>query len=331
MIYGYLLSTGKSVFSILLFKLLNLPATKPMSRLVAFNPVLSKLQIGHSPLLIIGEGRSGTTWIGETFGRSPQVLYYVEPCNPDNNVHGTLTAWTRYVRPNGNDPYYERYLTAAFNGLISPGQTWSRQKFWRRLLPGYRVVIKEVATFMSLEWVYQRFDPSVLVVLRHPCGVALSNRDRNAHREEQQRLSLLKQNSELVDTHLSPYLSVIEKARTPLEVSSVIWAIRNRVLANTYRQYPWRVVCYEDLCCDPKKTFRSLFDTFDLPWDLSVERFIEYKTNRSEPGTFSTGRITQQQIDKWKRQLTPAEVEQVRRVVAPFELPFYQSEVAWCL
>lgn len=302
-----------------------------MSRLAALNPALSKIQIGTAPLLIIGEGRSGTTWIGETFSQAPQVLYYVEPCNPDNNSQGSPTDWTRYVHPSGSDPYYERYLTAAFEGLISPGQTWSRQKFWRRLRPSYRIVIKEIATFMSLEWVYQRFNPSVLVVLRHPCGVALSNRDRNAHREEQQRLRLLRKNSELVDTHLAPYLSTIEKAQTPLEVSSAIWAIRNKVFANTYNQYPWQMLYYEDLCQRPQETFRSLFDKFELPWNQSIEQFIDYKTNRVEPGTFSTGRITHRQIDKWKRRLTPAEIDQVRRIVAPFELPFYQSEVSWCL
>jgi hypothetical protein len=302
------------------------------SRLAHFNPILANLQIGKSSLLIIGEGRSGTTWIGQTFSQSPDVLYYVEPCNPDNNEHGNPTAWTNYVSPGERDWYYEHYLKSAFQGLISPGQTWSRQNFRRRLYPGYRFVIKEVATFMSLEWVYHNFDPNVLVVLRHPCGVALSNLERNAHLEEQSRLKLLKQNTALVSAHLKPYMETIEKAQTPLEVSSVIWAIRNRVFADIYEQHSnWHLLYYEDLCESPKSTFRSLFERFDIPWSEAVDQFITQKTSSEEPGTFSTGRITQKQIDKWRRRLSSDEVGQVYSMVAPFNLPFYHSDTVWSL
>ena len=302
------------------------------SRLSSFNPILSKLQIGKPPLLIIGEGRSGTTWIGQTFGKSPDVLYYVEPCNPDNNDYGKPTAWTNYVMSGSSDWYYEYCLKPAFKGLVSCGQTWSRHKFLRRLYPDYRIVIKEVATFMSLEWVYQSFKPEVLVVMRHPCGVALSNLERNAHQEEWHRLELLKQNKILINTHIKPFLSVIEKAKTPLEVSSVIWAIRYRVFADIYPQHPnWHLLHYEEICQSPKLTFRSLFEKFDIPWNQTVEEFIDRKTNQEESGTFSTGRVTRNQIDKWKRQLTSDQIEQVRRIVTPFNLPFYCSDTAWSL
>src|SRR3990172_4864882 len=263
------------------------------------NYILSPLQMGNRAIFITGHGRSGTTWIGITFEQAPGILYYGEPCNPKVVKGGNYSYWFRYVRPDGSDPYFESCLDRAFKGLITDGSYWLRQPY-RRFLPGHRVVIKEVASLMLLEWVYKRYQPEILFVLRHPCAVALSERNKSTSAERPIK-EILKQPS-LMEDHLNPYLTVLEKAKTPYEIFGALWGARNRVITDLMPKYPeWKIVFYEDLCSDPIKCFRELFDHFNLTWTVKVQKHINRTTIEKKPGKYSTYRVTKNQINKWKR------------------------------
>ena len=292
------------------------------------NYLLSRLQMGGKPVFITGHGRSGTTWIGNTFSQAQGVLYCNEPCNPDMVKGADFSAWFRYIRSDENDPYFERCLDTAFKGLMSYRSDWLKQRAYRRLLPGYRVVVKEVASFMSLEWVCKRYDPDVLVVFRHPCAVALSEKNKKTPIESP-IMEMIKQ-AALVDDHLKPYEEVFEKAKTPFEIYGAVWAARNRVIVDLMPHYPeWKILFYEDLCRNPLDCFQELFDRFNLDWSDKVEKFIKQTTTEHEPGTYSISRVSEQQLNKWKSVLTKSEIDQIRSFVEPFNLPFYNQDSDW--
>jgi hypothetical protein len=295
----------------------------------ALNFILSHVQMGNKPIFITGHGRSGNSWIGTTFKQATGILYYDEPYNPTAIKGGDYSYWFRYIRPDGSDPYFENCLDRAFKGLITYGRSWLKQPH-RRFLPGYRVVITEVAPLMLLEWVYKRYQPDILYVLRHPCAIALSARNKNTKLERPIK-EILKQ-PELVKDHLNPYLTIMEKAKKPFEIYGALWGARNRVIADLIPKYPeWRTVFYEDLCNDPEARFRELFDNFNLKWTAKVQKYISQSTTKEKPGTYDTYRITKKQNDKWKREMTMDEIDQVRSFVEPFNLPFYNSESDWSL
>jgi len=294
------------------------------------NSILSHLQMRNRAIFITGHGRSGTTWIGSTFEQAPGILYYHEPCNPEVVKGGDYSHWFGYVRPDGSDPYFESCLDRAFNGLITYGRGWWIKQPYRRLLPGSRVVIKEVASLMLLEWVYKRYQPEILFVLRHPCAVALSEKNKRTP-VERPIIEILNQ-PDLVEDHLKPYLTILEKAKTPFEIYGAIWGARNRVIADLIPKYPeWKILFYEDLTRDPLKCFRELFDHFNLDWTAKIQKHINQTTTKAKPGIYSTYRVTNTQTYKWKGKMTPDEIEQVRTFVEPFNLPYYNSESDWSL
>ena len=293
------------------------------------NYILSPLQMGSKAIFITGHGRSGTTWIGNTFKQAPDVLYYGEPCNPKVVEEGEYSHWFRYIRPNESDHYFESYLDSAFKGLITYGSYWL-MKPYRRFLPGYRIVIKEVASLLLLEWVYKRYHTDVLFVLRHPCDVALSEKNKNTSIDKPKK-EILKQ-SNLIKDHLSPYVDIIQKAKTPFEIYGVLWGARNRVIADLIQKYPeWKIVFYEDLCNNPVDSFRDLFDHFGLTWTSKVQKYINRTTVEKKPGRFSIYRITKNQANKWKRKMNENEIDQIRSFVEPFNLPFYNLDSDWSL
>jgi hypothetical protein len=291
------------------------------------NYILSHLQMGKKPIFIVGHGRSGTTWVGDTFKQAPGAICYHEPCNPKVVKEGDHSHWFRYARPDKGDPYFEACLDNAFKGLLT-NRRYLLKQFYRRFFPGYRVVVKGVAPLMSLEWVYKRFKPEILFIIRHPCAVALSEINKNTP-VERVIDEILKQ-PDLIEDHLKAYVPVLEKAKTPYEIYGAVWAARNRVIADLIPKYPeWKIAYYEDLCIDPGRSFRDLFDHFNLDWTDKVQKYINRSTNKEKPGAFSTYRVTKNQINKWKKKLTPDEINQVRNFVEPFNLPFYNMDSDW--
>ena len=293
------------------------------------NSILSYLPIKNKPIFITGHGRSGTSWIGDIMGQAPGVLYYIEPCNPKVVPYGDYSDWFKYAKPNNRDPYLERTLDPAFKGLITYGSKWLRQPY-RRFLPNRRVVIKEVASFMSIRWVYKRYQPDILLVVRHPCAVALSEKKKNTQIDRPIK-EILRQ-TDLIEMHLKPYVNVMKKAKTPFEIYGAVWGARNRVIANLIPNYSeWNAIFYEELIRDPIGYFRKIFDNFNLSLTDKVQKYINMTTNEQKPGTYSTFRVAENQIDKWKREMTSDEIEQVRAFVEPFELPFYRLDSDWSL
>lgn len=302
------------------------PALPTVMRHPAVHWFLDKWQVGRRPLLIGGHGRSGTTWVGNVFATSSRALYCFEPGNPAVSERGESDVWFRYLRPGERDPLFEELFDTAFRGL--PYNRRWRRAAWHRLVPGYRMVVKEVAAFMCLEWLAARYDPAVLVVIRHPCPTILSELAQGTD-PQQSRQALLRQNR-LWEGEAARYRALLEAAETGIEILAVIWAVRVHVLAGALARHPeWQVVQYEMLCAEPVAQFRKLFDALGLAWTAAVEQYVIQSSTSHKPGHYSGVRLSAQQPDKWRQELEPQAIEAVRRQVELFDLPFYRSTADW--
>lgn len=304
------------------------PAFPAVMRHRAVQWFLDKWQVGRRPLLITGHGRSGTTWVGNVFATSKRVLYCFEPGNPAVAKHGGNDVWFRYLQPGERDPLFEQLFDTAFRGL--PYNRRWRRAAWHRLVPGYRMVVKEVAAFMSLEWLAGRYDPAVLIVIRHPCPTILSELAQGTD-PQQSRQALLRQPG-LWEGEAAPYRVVLEAAESAVEILATIWAVRLCVLAGALARHPeWQVVQYEALCADPVVQFRQLFETLGLAWTATVEQFVIQSSTSHKPGHYSGVRLSAHQPDKWRQEMEPQAIEAVHRQVELFDLPFYHSTADWSL
>lgn len=294
------------------------------------NKVLEMRKPTGRPVFITGNGRSGTSWIGETLGRANGVIYYREPCNPSSRSFDDDSVWSRVVPPNGNDVYFEECLTEAFAGFIPLKQPAHLGDLAKHVFLDRQVVIKEVATYPSLEWVCGRWNPKVLIVMRHPCDYVMSVRAADLDRTESSRLLGLLAQECLRDTLLVSHAAHLATIHGGIETSAAIWAIKNLVATDAMDRHPdWKVVKYEDVCQDPLREFQGLYKECGLEWTKKVAGWIQSKSESISPGAYKTSRVSKQQVGAWRTRASPGEVKQVRRVLEPFNLPFYQSEGDW--
>lgn len=282
----------------------------------------------HKPLFIIGHGRSGTTWVGDTFAQHQSVLYYNEPTRfgfkEKERKYGNFLS---YVADSANADYFKDRLDASMGGFfLTDSAVWFKEnaKIKRRLTGKYRVVIKDVATIMSIEWVYRTYSPDVLIIYRHPCSVALSEIERDIDIDLTKRILL--GNKQLFNDHLEPYRSLIEKAQKPYEVYAAVYGARNKVLTNFEAKHKIKqVLLYEDLASDPIKVFPEIFSWYGLDFPEQLKTYVSENTSNSKEGFYTTTKKSSDHKERWKRKMSAEEAEQVAEFILPYQLPYYNK------
>jgi Sulfotransferase family len=90
------------------------------------------------------------------------------------------------------------------------------------------------------------------------------------------------------------------------------------------RHTDWVLVKHEELCQNPVEQYRALFDRVDLPWSDKIEAGIR---ERDRPGEgFATVRKASDQIGKWKKSLSAAEIAMIDQTFARHGLEQWTSE-----
>jgi hypothetical protein len=183
------------------------------------------------------------------------------------------------------------------------------------------VLLKLVFANLNLAW----FSANVpharqLCVLRHPCGQFASWKRLGW----EPRPTALLDNPRLVADHLHPFADLIRSAESFWERAGALWAatvyvIHRQTLADNGRV----IVAYEWLCGDPAVRFEELYRLLGMTWSEWTARRVRQTNAEGDNLVYSLNRPTAVQVDRWKDQVRPEEIEACRRFVEPFGLPYY--------
>jgi len=296
-------------------------------------------------LLIVGVPRSGTTWVGETLGAAAGAVYVNEPDGDHDpwayRARRGLPAGRR-LRPGDPAPDLGRLWDGAFAGGRRPRAVRARaarylyastsiDERWESWLGGREsgrlrlaaalaapleaepgasaVVVKTVRAELSVEWVVERCRPTVLVVERDPRNVLASWVELGFVRDPREAEPLAA-------------LAAAEWGVTPPDLHGSLltrqaftYAVRAAVLRDALDRHPdWHVVAHEDLCRAPEEGFAQLADRLGLEWDAAARQHLA-RTDREGTG-YTTDRRAEQQPDRWRSRLAPAQVDEITAVLA---------------
>lgn len=282
------------------------------------------------PILLLSLPRGGSSWAGRILGGSEGSLYLHEPVTQSylKLIGGKGASEFEYAACRDHRGY-DRFLSLAFRGIprfhesvvLFPEQ-WSAAA--RR---GRRVVVKEVNP-LALDVMVERFRPRVVYLLRHPVAVARSyevlgwSGTRKFHsRFTPATLARLEQRFQL------PYDG------SSWEQSGALQAIAQHLtLASLAAAAEHTVVRYEDLCADPMAEFARLFEFCELPFSATVRDAIARSTRSDgpyRPGGSDIARDTREMIDRWRHEVEPAHIAEVRRGYLANQPTFYRDDADW--
>lgn len=299
-------------------------------------------------MLVTGSHRSGTTWVGRLIAASPGVGYIHEPFNLGTS-RGVCRAprrhWFTHVGPE-NEHRFRRPLrdTLSFRYSVREAARevrswrdvrtrWSELRRFRRLrAAGVRPVVKDPIALLSAEWLASRFGMDVVVMIRHAAAFVSSLKRLNWNYP----FSHLLAQPALMRKHLSGFEPEIRRfaaeRRDIVDQAALLWAVLYTVV-DDYRSShdDWLFLRHEDLASEPVEGFRTIFGHVGLPFTGAVEARVLESSSASNPedspeDPHSTIRNSRATIHRWKRELSPAEIERVRERVEPVSSRFYSAE-----
>ena len=264
-------------------------------------------------LLLVGSGRSGTTWICDLIAAAPHIQQIFEPLHPETSVEvQQLIGWKvneeahirpYYLRPSEIYPNWHSFLERLLTGQVRNYSTdFKRTSYWPD-----QFLIKLIRGNLMLGYIYDNFQPQIIYVIRHPCAVVHSRLKIPWHADTK---DILKQEA-LVEDYLRPWIGDIEKEKDLLGAHAVWWAVENMVAMRELGTRPHYAVTYETLCLEPEDQIHQIYawaGISKLP--TSLDDIVERPSQTSSFSGMSYD-STMDRLSSWQRKLSSTDQHRV--------------------
>jgi sulfotransferase family protein len=281
-------------------------------------------------VLVVGPPRSGTTWIGQALGRASDTCYVHEP-DGDHDAFALKVkrGGPRHVelKPGDDAPGYEQLWSAAFVGgqrrrsiRARLAEHWfdastiSERARARRgeqtplrlraaltlaqpleARPGARhVVVKSVHACLAVDWLADRFQPTVIVVERNPLNV-LASWDESRHGVDPFEYSLLR---EVGRRRWRVELPDVDAAQI-VRQAAFLGVLRGALTESTSGRATWLRAGHDELLQDPLGQLADLSRQAGLEFSAAAATYVQ-ESNRHGEG-YSTQRLAAELPQKWRR------------------------------
>jgi hypothetical protein len=268
--------------------------------------------IGNS-ILIVGTGRSGTTWLADMIASQISCRIMFEPFH-SKQVHGFHQFhYFQYMRQEEKNNALYNFCQKIFTGDIR--DSWIDRQV-DHLNPRYRL-IKDIRANLFLKWISENFPQvPILFIIRHPCAVVLSRMKLDWATDTD--IAPLLEQTNLVDDFLSDKMEIIHRSQTDEEKHAVIWCISHLVPIQQFIDSTLNVVFYENLCLQPEIESSKIFRVINFEYDDSVFEVIKQpSTTTVRSSAILTG---ENRVARWKKDLSSKQIDSIFSIVENFGL-----------
>lgn len=227
------------------------------------------------PIVILGFGRSGTTWLSDVVSKVLGGLLLFEPLHPQVCDFAAEVCYAPSPALIGAQRLHD-HLGAAMtavcrhrwllrNHLFTPLEDVS-QSYIDMVWNECPVIgFKEIRANFLIDWLIEQFDARIVFLLRHPCSVLASLRRRANFWNEfgwEQHYRMF--HARVIDgwpaasALIAPHRAAIAAARTELDQQTVMWALTALLAAWQLEQHDLPLFCYEDFYDQPFAATRNL-------------------------------------------------------------------------
>ena len=214
----------------------------------------SKSLINKETIWIVGDGRSGSTWLLEMINHDNQYRRMFEPFHPIKVEKMKGIEFFKYIRPEHQDETFYQLASEVFTGQFHhPRVTGGDNRVDKKLL------IKDIFAHLFIKWVGTHF-PQVkkILLMRHPFAIALSKQKLMKWDWMTEPKQFLNQPA-LYQDYLQPYKKLIIKTNCYFEKQVLIWSIIHYVSLKQLTERDILIVFYEHLCSTPEPELKRIF------------------------------------------------------------------------
>jgi RimJ/RimL family protein N-acetyltransferase len=226
-------------------------------------------------IIVAGSGRSGTTWLSQIINYGNEYRDMFEPFEPHQVPRVSHFRRNQYLRPTNGDYHYVEPVRQILSGQIR--SEWIDQ--FNRCRVASRRLIKDIRCSLFLKWLATHFPETPIVyLLRHPLAVVRSRMQLHWHA----RLHDFLEQRELIEDHLQPFVSEIERANElpecAFERQVLFWCVENYVPLSQFQRSEICLISYERLCLEPEAEVQRIFAFLNKTYD---RRALEQRSRPS--------------------------------------------------
>lgn len=297
-------------------------------------------------VLVAGLPRSGTSWVCRAIGRARGAVFVHEP-DGDHEAFAVRAkrGYGRHIalEPGDAAPDYERLWAGAFAGgdrlpnlrarvaerLFETAPLRDRSAArrgeptsWRlrtalalSVPPGpvaaEHVVAKSVHAALAIEWIDAHFAPAIVVVERDPRNVIASWLEHGIGGDRAE-------NAQLAQTAQRRWGIGAPPADAPkiVQRTFVFGVLATSLREAAHRHPEWLVVSHDELCIDPRRSFRAVVARLGIEWDAAIDDYLD--ASNVDGAGFRTKRATAEQPDNWRTRLAADDVARLTDELARF-------------
>jgi hypothetical protein len=293
---------------------------QPLRRRMGQRIVFDRDPDHRKSIFIAGTGRGGGTWLSEIINQQNEYRLVFEPFHPKRAPWMRPYGSRRYMRPDDQDPAFLKLSRSIVTGKVR--HPWT-ERFNRRFVAHQRLVKEDFSNLM-LKWLHVNFPGMpIVLLLRHPCSIALSF---VTHNYKGAVLPLLEQ-EKLVEDFLHPYADAIRGARDVFERTLFLWCVETLVPLRQCRPGEIHVTFFENLVRQPESEIGRLFAYLGKSMDnLDLEKLkTPSLTARRASSAVWTGADP---VDNWKNKVSEEQRQRALEILALFGLDRIYGEAS---
>jgi hypothetical protein len=298
-------------------------------------------------VVILGFGRSGTTWLADIISRVLGKLVLFEPLHPSVTERSEELSYRRVVARE-DSLWLKQYILSVLKKRHR--KPWLMRNhvpvriedinptfldyLWQECgIAGF----KEIRLNLSIPWLVQQDFGSILFVIRDPRAVVASILNRPNFWEfgwpgtYDLIVSNVLDETALAHHPVRSHADVMRRARSDVERIAVLWALSHAIAIDDCERYGIPVIRYEDIYRAPFDTVRQVIKACHLdakPIHPSYVFSPSLTTNRTFHGIYSMD----QKIERsdfsvfWERTLSVHQCSAITDIVHEFGLQYDLEE-----
>ncbi|MEZ5931297.1 MAG: sulfotransferase [Alphaproteobacteria bacterium] len=305
--------------------------------------------------MLLGLGRSGTTFLAKLIDSAPEVLYRHEPdavlptdlpvyvdgddlerhmAMAKDYVHAMATC--RHWRAADHLPIFKKafrgtFADAAYRLLVLSTKMARRCRLqpWESMPDlvdrddGVRLHLIKSVSALGRARLFAEAVPKMRMIhiIRHPCAVYASLRVGIDKGVMGSNVALKPLFSQKQSQEYPFSLKQLENAPFEQQVAYRWMLANDKAAADLAGTSRYLRVVYEDLCTDVDRVSRQVFEHLGLTTGVQTRRFIEEISEKPgagqrDVGYFRVKRPITSAVDKWKSQLDAQTVDRIREIVS---------------
>lgn len=300
-------------------------------------------------IIVLGFGRSGTTWISDIISKVKGSVILFEPLHP---------SVTEYSEEFSYSCVTERQCSARLKAYLREVLAKRHRKMWlmRNHVPTrleelsqdfleqlWRecsiIGFKEIRANFMIDWFHKNLNGKIVYIIRHPCAVLASIKKRTNFWEFgwPKTYELFLEKTIFNDTYrnhdIAGLAGVVEDARSDLDKYAVMWSVTHAIALPELKRHKIPLFYYENFYSEPFLWVRKMFEYLN---DKAVNIHPAYIFTPSMT-TLKTLHGLRNVTDPingnstaffWDKVLSKKEVDRVMEIVRSFGIDNYDKKGA---